>query len=92
MFRMYQRRRTLTLSALLLSACASTGVVPTDRGTYRVDARRAYVGRAEAARADVHIRAADFCGNKRVETVAISSTPSGFFRRASASMEFKCMN
>ena len=79
---------------LALAACSSTGVVPMDQDTYTVSKRSAQVGfgPADGAKADIYREANDFCAkqNKKVETVALQMTDSGFARPASAALQFRC--
>jgi hypothetical protein len=80
---------------LTLAACSSTGVVPTDGDNYMVSKRSAQVGfgPADGAKADIYREANDFCAtqNKKVKTVSLEMTDSGFARPASASLLFQCM-
>lgn len=80
---------------LTLAACSSTGIVPMDGDTYTVSKRSAQVGfgPADGAKADIYREANDFCANqnKKVETVALQMTDSGFARPASAALQFRCM-
>ena len=80
---------------LLVAGCASTGVVPMDKGTYMVSKRSPQVGFGPpvAAKADIYKQANDFCAKqgKTVETIDFKGTDSGFARSASASLEFKCV-
>ena len=50
-------------------------------------------GPADGAKADIYREANDFCAkqNKKVETVALQMTDSGFARPASAALQFRCM-
>jgi hypothetical protein len=82
--------------ALILSGCASTGIVPMDNDTYMVAKRSAQVGfgPADAAKANIYREANEFCAkqNKKLETVKLEMTDSGFARPASASLSFRCVN
>lgn len=86
----------LVILALVLTGCASTGVVPMDKDTYMLAKRSAQVGfgPADGAKADVYREANDFCAkqNKKLETVKLDMTNSGFARPASASLEFRCVS
>lgn len=63
----------LVILTLVLTGCASTGVVPMDKDTYMVSKRSAQVGLgpADGVKADVYREANEFCKkqNKKVETV-----------------------
>lgn len=67
-----------------------------DRDTYMVAKRDAQVGfgPADGAKAYVYREANDFCAkqNKKVETVKLDMTNSGFGRPASASLQFLCVS
>lgn len=81
--------------ACLTTACSSTGVVPMDGDTYTVSKRSAQVGfgPADGPKADIYREANDFCGKqgKKVQTVSLQMTDSGFAQPASASLQFRCM-
>jgi len=92
------RRRTfvaLLPLTLLISACASTGVVPADKDTYIVAERGPTVGFSRPIRqtASVYRQANEFCAkqNKQVETVKLDQLDSGIGRPASASLQFRCV-
>jgi hypothetical protein len=82
--------------SIIFCGCASTGVVPMDKGTYLIGKRDAQVGFGPpvAAEADVYREASTFCAkqNKIVETIKIELTDSGFGRPASASLHFRCVS
>lgn len=86
----------LVILTLVLTGCASTGVVPMDKDTYMVSKRSAQVGLgpADGVKADVYREANEFCKkqNKKVETVTLNMTDSGFARPASASLQFRCVS
>ena len=83
------------LFAVVLAGCSSTGIVPMDKDTYMVSKRSAQVGfgPADGAKADLYREASEFCAkqNKKLETVKLDMTDSGFARPASASLQFRCM-
>ena len=88
-----------TLFILLIIAsfgCASTGIVPMDKGTYMVAKRSAQIGfgPANGAKADIYREADEFCAkqNKKVETVKLDMTDSGPARPACASLQFRCVD
>ena len=86
----------LVILALVLTGCSNTGVVPMDKDTYMLAKSGLQVGfgPADDAKADVYREANDFCGkqSKRVETVKLDMTNSGFARPASASLQFRCVS
>lgn len=91
-----QTMRTYPAILLLaLTACTSTGIVPIDRDMYILSKRSAQVGfgPADGAKADIYREAYDFCAkqNKKVETVSLQMTDSGFAKPASASLQFRCV-
>lgn len=81
---------------LALTGCASTGVVSMDNDTYMVGKRSAQIGFGPpvGAKADVYREANAFCAkqNKKVETIELKMTNSGFARPASVSLQFRCVN
>jgi hypothetical protein len=81
---------------VVLTGCASTGIVPMDKNTYMVAKRIAQIGfgSADGAKADVYQEANDFCAkqNKILETVKLEMIDSGFARSASASLQFRCVS
>jgi hypothetical protein len=72
----------LVFLALVLTGCASTGVVPMDKDTYIVAKRSAQFGfgPADGVKADVYREANDFCAkeNKKLETMKLDMSNSGF--------------
>lgn len=89
------RKPLLAAAAMALAACTSTGIVPMDRDTYSVSKRSAQVGFGppDGAKADIYKEANDFCSKegKKVETVDLQTTNSGFGRPASAFLQFRCI-
>jgi len=87
-------KKLLICSALLLTACSSTGVVPMDDGVYMIAQRSAQVGFGppDAVKAEVYEEANEFCAqsNKKVETVNLEMTDSGFAKPGNVSLEFRC--
>lgn len=82
------------LAIFLLAACASTGVIPMDSGTYMIAKRSAQVGLGppDGVKADVYQEANDFCARKgmAVETIALEATNSGLARPGNVSLQFRC--
>jgi len=81
---------------LALTGCASTGVVPMDNDIYMVGKRSAQVGFGPpvGAKADVYREAKAFCAkqNKKVATIELNMTNSGFARPGSVSLQFRCVS
>lgn len=86
---------TAIISALMLSGCASTGVVPVDSGTFMIAKRsvQAGFGPPTAVKADVYREANAFCAtkNSEVETVDLDMTNSGLGRPGNVSLTFRCV-
>ncbi len=82
------------VSVLLISGCASTGVVQMDAGVYMISKKSAQVGFGPpiGIRAEVYQEANDFCAGKQavVETVNLELTNAGLARSAVATLIFKC--
>ncbi len=82
--------------SFIFYGCTSTGVIPMDKDTYMLGKRSAQVGFGPpvGAKADVYREANEFCAkqNKKVETTELKMTNSGFFRPASVSLHFRCVN
>ncbi|WP_416048980.1 hypothetical protein [Cupriavidus basilensis] len=90
------RRVVLAIgTALAMTACASTGITSMDRDTYFVSKKSAQVGFGppDGVKADIYKEANEFCGmqDKKVETVSLQTTDSGFARPGSASLQFRCL-
>lgn len=92
-------RSAITLSFLtfLLVGCASTGVVPADRGTYMIAKQSAagVFGTPDGVRADIYVEANEYCAKtgKGVETVNIEIKGAiPFVRTGSAMLQFKCVD
>lgn len=89
--------RVIALGACVLvglSACANTGVVPMDAGTYLVAVRDAPLGFGPpvTAEADAYKQANAYCAAKglKVKTIKLEKTDSGFARPAAVSLQFMC--
>lgn len=83
------------LVAVLLTACASTGVVPMDKGTHMISKKSPQVGFGPpiGIKGEAYTEANEFCRkeNKTVETLKYEETNSGFGRSAAVALEFKCV-
>lgn len=86
----------ILILAIFWMGCSSTGIVPMDKDIYMISKREAQIGfgPADGAKAYVYRQANEFCAkqNKKVETVNLNMTNSGFGRPASASLEFRCVS
>jgi hypothetical protein len=84
------------LALSFLSACASTGVVPMDKGTYMISKKspQAGFGPPVGIKGEVYTEANEFCARegKAVETTKYEETNSGFARSAAVALEFKCIS
>lgn len=81
----------------VLSGCASSGVIPLDRGVYyisRADARVGMGPPSAEAIASVYKEANEFCLSKGMEVKRINNiyTDSAFGKTANFALEFKCVN
>ena len=92
----------MRLASILLSVpavlvgCASTGVVPADRGTYMLSKQSAagIFGTSGGVRADIYAEANEFCArtNEAVETVNLEVKDAvPFVRTSSVMLQFKCV-
>ena len=82
---------------IVLTGCASTGVVPTDRGTYMISKQSAagIFGTPDGVRADIYTEANEFCARtgKAVETVNTEVKGAiPFMRTGSAMLQFRCVS
>ena len=77
-----------------LAACASTGVVPMDAGTYLIAKKSPQVGFGPpiGIKGEAYAEANAFCGKdgRSVETIKLDETDSGFGRAAAVSLVFRC--
>ena len=87
-------RNVILILVVGVSGCSSTGVVPMDRDTYMVAKRSAQAGFGPPVRveADVYAEANAFCAkqSKKLETVHLDITDSGFAKPGSVSLQFRC--
>jgi hypothetical protein len=87
---------TVLLFMSLLIGCASTGVVPTDRGAYMLSKQSAagVFGSPEGVKADIYREANEFCARTGQAVETISADTKGavpFVRTGSASLHFRCV-
>jgi hypothetical protein len=87
-------KQSIALLAVCLSACASTGVVPMDKGTYLIAKKSPRVGFGPpiGVKGEAYGEANEFCAKegKTVETLKLEETNAGFARSAAVSLEFRC--
>lgn len=85
----------IVLFAIGLSACASTGIVPMDKGTYLIAKKNPQVGFGPpiGIKGEAYTEANEFCAKegKKVETLKLDETNAGFARSAAVSLEFRCV-
>ncbi len=87
----------LATLGFIFSGCASSGVIPLDRGVYYISKADARVGigppTAEVI-SDVYKEANEFCAKKGMEVKKIDNiyTDSGYGKTANFALEFKCIN
>ena len=83
------------LIVLALAGCASTGVVPMDKGTYLVSKKSPQVGFGPpvAVKAEVYAEANAFCekDGKAVETLHLEVTNAGLARSGAVELQFRCI-
>lgn len=91
MFKFSSLAAALTLA---LSACANTGVVPMDKGTYLISKKSPQVGFGPpiGIKGEVYTEANEFCARdgKAVETLKYEATSAGLARSAAVALEFRC--
>ncbi len=83
------------LLVLILVSCSSTGVVPMDGDTFMIGKRSAQAGFGPptGTKADVYKEANEYCAskNRKVKTVDLQMTNSGFARPGNVSLTFRCV-
>lgn len=89
------KRTTLCVCALL-AGCASSGVIPTDRGAFMISKQSAagVFGTPEGVKGDIYTEANAYCAKsgQQVETINIDIKGAiPFVRTGSASLEFRCV-
>jgi formamidopyrimidine-DNA glycosylase len=85
----------IAVSASLMAACGSTGIVKLEENRYMVSEKNAKVGFDTAAeeKASVYHQANEYCAQygKEVKTINLEMRNSGFGKQASATLEFSCV-
>ena len=88
-------KRGIALLVVGLTACASTGVVPMDKGTYLIAKKSPQVGFGPpvGVKGEAYTEANEFCAKegKTVETLKLEETNAGFAKSAAVSLEFRCV-
>ena len=86
--------QVVIIASMFLAACSSTGVVPMDGGKFMIAQRSAQVGFGppDGVKADVYKEANHFCAEqtKKVKTINLEVTNSGFAKPGNVSLEFSC--
>jgi hypothetical protein len=86
---------SVVMLTILLSACASTGVVPTDKGAYLIAKKSPQVGFGPPIKikGEAYTEANNFCASqgKSVETIKLEETNAGLAKSAAISLEFRCV-
>ena len=85
----------IALLVIGLSACANTGIVLMDKGTYLIAKKSPQVGFGPpiGIKGEAYTEANEFCAKegKTVETLKLEETNAGFARSAAGSLEFRCV-
>lgn len=80
---------------IVLAGCASTGVVPADRGELLIIKKSPQVGFGPPVgiKADVYREANEHCGRigQRIETLELKETPAALAQSAAVSLRFRCV-
>lgn len=88
-------KQGIAFLAVGLVACASTGVVPMDKGTYLIAKKSPQVGFGPpiGIKGEAYTEANEFCAKegKTVETLKLEETNAGFAKSAAVSLEFRCV-
>ena len=88
-------KHSIILLCVALVACASTGVVPMDKGSYLIAKKSAQVGFGPpiGIKGEAYTEANEFCARegKVVETLKLEETSAGLARSAAVSLEFRCI-
>jgi hypothetical protein len=85
-----------TTVALVLSGCASTGVIPMDQDTYMIGKKDGYpgVGISLSNKAEVYAEANTFCRAKglEVKTIQVTTKPAYPGLLGSTELQFRCVS
>jgi hypothetical protein len=87
-------RYCVALACVALVACASTGVVPMNKGTYLISKKSPQVGFGPpiGIKGEVYTEANEFCARegKAVETLKYEESNAGLAKSAAVALEFSC--
>lgn len=93
-----QQQRSAIASVIIagtLTACASTGIVPMNKGTFLIAKKEAQfgVGPPIGIKGEAYTEANAFCTaqGKQLETVDYQETGAHIGRMAAVSLEFRCV-
>ncbi|MDE2402811.1 MAG: hypothetical protein KGL90_14220 [Burkholderiales bacterium] len=85
----------ITLLVVLLSGCASTGIIPMDQDSYLIGKKDGTpgLGVSLSNKAEVYREANDFCRSKglEVKTLQVTTTPARPAQLGSTELHFKCV-
>ena len=88
-------RIVVSLAAVIMAGCASTGVIPVDQDSYMIGKKDGSPGLGVSLtnKADVYREANDFCKAKglEVKTLQVTTTPSRPEQLGSTELHFKCV-
>jgi hypothetical protein len=88
-------RTAIILSTIALTACASSGVIPIDKGTYLITKRSTQVGTGApvGTKAKVYAEANAFCAKngQALETVNLEMSASRVAHPGSVELQFRCV-
>lgn len=88
-------KQSVILAVVALVACANTGIVPKDRGTYLIAKKSPQVGFGPpiGIKGEAYREANEFCAKdgNGVETLKFEETNAGFARSAAVALEFRCV-
>jgi hypothetical protein len=86
----------VSIAALVLAGCASTGVIPMDQDTYMIGKKDGYpgVGVSLSNKAEVYAEANTFCRAKglEVKTIQVTTKPAYPGLLGSIELHFRCVS
>jgi hypothetical protein len=90
------QRLLVIMLALVLGACASTGVIPMDRDSFVIVKKRGApgIGMPLEVKAEVYAEANQFCTakNKQVNTIQVDMMPAMPGQLGQVSLQFTCID
>lgn len=89
-------KKILAVASLaILAGCASSGVIPMDRGSFMITKRSAQfgIGMPVGTKTDVYKEANEYCSKQgmMVDTINLEMTPSMPASPGSVSLQFRCV-